>query len=118
MVATDHFAGDPLNSLRNRAGIGTISDHVAEAHSGIPLSRRGREGCIERGEIGVEVAEDQKSHSKVRKSAHEYSGTSSGVHQRITKQGIRTWQLQFRRGMLNKFSENSHAIAMLLPQGH
>src|SRR6266568_3655108 len=80
VIAANHVAGNGLQFFGDRGRIGTVPDNVAEANGSVPLSGSSREGCIEGCEIGMEIAEDQKSHSKVRKSAHEYSGTSSGMH--------------------------------------
>jgi hypothetical protein len=80
VIAAYHVAGNGLQFFGDSGRIGTVPDNVAEAHGSVPLSGSSHEGCIEGCKIGMEIAEDQKSHSKVRKSAHEYSGTSSGMH--------------------------------------
>ncbi len=84
VVPANHVLGNTLQLFRYRGRVWSVSNNIAKTDGGVPFSGSSLKGSFKGREIGMKIAENQKSHSHVRKSADEYSGTSTGMHQRIT----------------------------------
>ena len=69
MIAANERGRQRTNPIDDRVGVGAISDQIAE-HERMIVRTRSREHCVERLEIGMNVADDeipQKSiHSRMR----------------------------------------------------
>src|SRR5208282_2277280 len=63
VIAANSERADFADAVYYLVGVGAVADYVAETDYFVPVAFRGGESCVESGQVGVDIAENQIAHS-------------------------------------------------------